>query len=174
MLFRSPTDVRAVIDALSADYARLSPADAADFSTEHASVIGTNLKEYFDLVSAIKARYAGTPIGASESIIAPLAQATGLELITPAALLSAVSEGSDPTAQDKATADAQIAGHQIEVYVYNTQNDTPDVQRQVSAARSAGIPVVTVTETLTGTSFQDWQVRQLRDLSQALAKATGR
>jgi len=46
----------------------------------------------------------------------------------------------------------------------------------VAAARRQGIGIATVTETLTpaGASFQAWQVRQLRGLQQALAKATGR
>jgi len=172
----SPADVRRVIDEITADYARLDPADAPFFAAQHATVLGTNLKEYFGLVGDIKDRYAGTPVGASESIFSPLAQATGLDLLTPATFLSAISEGSDPTPQDKATIDAQIQNHQIKVYVYNSQNATPDVQRQVAAARAAGIPITTVTETLTpaGASFQDWQVRQLRELSQALATATGR
>ena len=52
----------------------------------------------------------------------------------------------------------------------------PDVSAQVAAAKPAGIPVATVTETLTpaGASFQDWQVRQLTALESALAPATGR
>ena len=62
--------------------------------------------------------------------------------------LEAISEGTDPTAADKATIDDQIADKQIKVYVYNSQNSTPDVQHQVSAAKAAGIPVTTVTETL--------------------------
>ena len=37
---------------------------------------------------------------------------------------------------------------QIKIYVYNSQNATPDVPAQVQAARAAGIPVATVTETL--------------------------
>ena len=60
--------------------------------------------------------------------------------------------------------------------MYNSQNATPDVQAQVDAARGKGIPVTTITETLTpaGASFQDWQVSQLTALKQALAQATGK
>ena len=60
--------------------------------------------------------------------------------------------------------------------MYNSQNATPDVQAQVDAARAKGIPVTTITETLTpaGASFQDWQVAQLTALKQALAQATGK
>ena len=90
--------------------------------------------------------------------------------------MNAISEGTDLTAADKATADAQIKNKQIKVYVFNTQNATPDVQAEVDAAKAAGIPVATVTETLAPASatFQDWQVAQLKDLQAALAKATGK
>ncbi|MDT5035994.1 MAG: zinc/manganese transport system substrate-binding protein, partial [Micromonosporaceae bacterium] len=83
---------------------------------------------------------------------------------------------ADPTAADKATVDRQIKDKQIRVYVYNSQNATPDVQAQVDAAKKAGIPVSTITETMTpaGASFQDWQVAQLTALKQSLAQATGR
>jgi zinc/manganese transport system substrate-binding protein len=172
----NPADVRTVIDAITADYQKIDPADGGYFTAQHNTVINTNLKAYFDLISQIKASYAATPVGASESIFAMLAPALGLNLLTPPAFLRAISEGTDPSAADKATIDAQIHNKQIKVYVYNSQNATPDVQAQVNAAKAAGIPVTTITETLipAGASFQDWQVTQLTALKQALAQATRR
>ena len=170
----NPDDVRRVVDRITADLKRAAPAEAAYFDAQHATVLATNLKPYFDSVARIKATYAGTPVGASESIFAMLAPATGLRLLTPPTFLTAISEGNDPTAQDKATIDQQIKSKQIKVYVYNKQNATPDIQAQVTAAKAAGIPVTTITETLTpaGASFQEWQVAQLTALEQALATAT--
>jgi zinc/manganese transport system substrate-binding protein len=172
----NPDDVRKVIDQITADYKKAAPAHAAFFDTQHATVLNTNLKAYFDLINQIKTSYSGTPVGASESIFAMLAPATGLNLLTPASFLTAISEGSDPTAADKATVDTQIKNKQIKAYVYNSQNATPDVQVQVNEAKAAGIPVTTITETLTpaGASFQDWQSAQLTTLKQTLAQATGR
>lgn len=90
--------------------------------------------------------------------------------------LDAMSEGSDPTAKDKATIDHQIKSKQTKIYVYNSQNSTPDVQEQVKETKAQGIPVATVTETPTpaGVSFQQWQTTQLRGIERALAKATGK
>ncbi len=172
----NPDDVRQVIDQIPADYKKADPAYAAFFDTQHATVLRTNLKAYFDTIDEIRANYAGTPVGASESILAMLAPAPRLDLLTPPGFLAAISEGSDPTAQDKATIDHQIRTRQIKVYVYNSQNATPDVQAQVHEARAAGIPVTTITETLVpaGASFQDWQVAQLNALKQALGQATGK
>jgi zinc/manganese transport system substrate-binding protein len=172
----NPGDVRRVVDRITDDLSRLDPADAGYFATRHDTLLSTELKPYFDTIAEIRANYAGTPVGASESIFAMLAPALGLNLLTPPALLTAISEGSDPTARDKSTVDRQLRGRQIKVYVYNSQNATPDVRAQVDLARSVGIPVTAITETPTpaGASFADWQVAQLAALEQALGQATGK
>lgn len=171
----SPADVHRVVDEMTADYKRLSPSDAAYFDERHRAFTTTALSRYDGLIAGIKARFSGVAVGASESIFSPLADALGLNLLTPRTLLDATSEGSDPTAADKATSEAQIRTHQIKVYVFNSQNSTPDVQAEVDLAKTNGVPVVAVTETLTPAtaSFQDWQSSQLEDLEHALAQAVG-
>jgi zinc/manganese transport system substrate-binding protein len=172
----SPDNVHQVIEKITADYKKIDPADAAYFDQRKTDFETKALGEYNQLVSQIKAKYAGTPIGASESIVTPLAEGLGLKMLTPETFLDAISEGTDPTAQDKATIDQQIKNKQIKIYVYNSQNSTPDVQAQVNAAKAAGIQVTTVTETLdpAGDTFQQWQVGELKGIEQALAKATGK
>jgi zinc/manganese transport system substrate-binding protein len=172
----SPSDVENVADAMTAALKKADPQDAAYFDTQRSTFETTGLAKYHQLISEIKTKYAGTPVGASESIFAPLSDALGLDLITPPSFLKAISEGTDPSAADKSTIDAQISGKKIKVYVFNSQNSTPDVSAQVSAAKKQRIPVAAVTETLSpkGASFQDWQSGQLQALESALAQATGR
>ena len=172
----NPDDVQRVINQLVVDYQRIDPADASYFLAQQAAFETTALADYKAAVADIRTRYAGTPIGASESIVAMITPALGLDLVTPAEFLTAISQGTEPTAVDKATADDQIKGRQIKVYVYNRQNATPDVQAQIDEARVQGIPVTTITETMTPstTSWQQWQTAQLTSLRAALAKATGR
>jgi zinc/manganese transport system substrate-binding protein len=168
--------VNAVIDAITNALQQADPADAAYFDTQRQAYRADGLKRYNDLRAQIQRQYGGTPVGASESIFAPLAEDLGLKLLTPESFLDAISEGSDLTAKDKATVDQQITGKQIKVFVFNAQNSTPDVAALVAKAKKAGIPVSTVTETLTpkGTSFQEWQATQLQGLADALAQATGK
>jgi zinc/manganese transport system substrate-binding protein len=172
----SPGNVQQVIAAIVADYKRLDPKDAGYFDRRRTVFETKSLAAYKGEIAAIRRTYAGVPVGASESIFAPLAQALGLKLLTPYSFLKAISEGTEPTAQDKATIDGQIARKEIKVWVFNSQNSTPDVQRLTDEARKQGIPVTTITETLTPAtaSFEAWQVAQLRALRAALAKATGR
>jgi len=172
----SPANVHQVIEQIAADYAKLDPADATYFQQRKETFENQTLSQYNQLISTIKTKYAGTKVGASESIFAMLAPALGLDLITPPSFLRAISEGTDVSAADKQLIDRQIKDHEIQIYVYNSQNSTPDIQTQVNEAKAAGIPVTTVTETLSpaGVSFQDWQVKQLLGIQQALAQATGK
>jgi zinc/manganese transport system substrate-binding protein len=172
----SPGDVQRVIDAIVADYRRLDPKDAGYFEQQKRSFETHGLRRYKQLILTIRRNYRGVPVGASESIFAPLAEALGLNLITPPSFLRAISEGSEPTAADKTTIDRQIARKRVKVWVYNSQNSTPDVARITDDARKRGIPVTTITETLSpaSTSFQAWQVGQLEALAAALHRATGR
>jgi zinc/manganese transport system substrate-binding protein len=171
----NPTDVHTVIAAITAAYKAADPADATYFAAQQESYETTGLAQYDSIINQIKTTYAGTPVGASESIFAMIAPALGLNLITPPTFLRAISEGTDPTSADKTTIDNQIKTAAIKVYVYNSQNATPDVQAQVDEAKAAGIPVTTITETLSPSSatFQDWQVAQLVALQAALKTAKG-
>jgi zinc/manganese transport system substrate-binding protein len=172
-MWYSPTFVRNVIDAITAQLQRLDSADTSYLTSLHDTYLTTGLKQYDDLRAEIKQKYSGAPVGATESIFAYLAFDLGLNLISPPGFLKAISEGTDPTAADKATMDAQIASKQIKVLVFNSQNSTPDVQALVDKARAKGIPVTSVTETLdpANLTFQDWQSKQLQALLGALASA---
>ena len=174
-LWYSPAAVHEIVDRIAAAYERLDPADRAYFERRRRDFQTRALARYDQLIGAIRAQYAGAPVGYSESIFEPLGTSLGLRLMTPAGFAKAVAEGTDVTAQDKRTVDAQATGRQIEVWVYNRQNVTPDVQRANETARAQRIPVVTVTETLSpaGTSFQAWQVAQLERLRAALRRASG-
>jgi len=172
----SPSSLQTVIAQITADYQRLDPKDSAYFDREQASFETRSLASYHRLIAEIRARYAGVPVGYSESIFVPLGHALGLNLLTPPGFADAIAEGSDVSAADKETVDAQAQHHEIKVWIYNSQNVTPDVQRVGQLARAARIPIATITETLSPASdtFEQWQVAQLEGLQRALHQATGR
>ena len=169
----SPSSVQRVVAQITADFKKADPGHAAYFDRRREALEAEGLAEYDALISRIKARYAGTPVGASESIFEPLASALGLELISPPGFLDAIAEGTEPSPSDKAAVDRQIEDREIGIWVYNSQNATPDVQRLNDEAKAAGIPIATVTETLTpeGAGFQNWMTRELREIEAALARA---
>ncbi len=172
----SPSNVHTVIDRIVADYDKRLPADAGYFAAQQKRFETQALARYNDLIAQIRARYAGVPVGYSESIFQPLGEALGLKLLTPYSFAKAVAEGGEVSAQDKQTVDRQASHREIKVWIFNSQNVTPDVQRVGEQAKAARIPIVTVTETLSPASdtFEQWQVAQLEEMARALHQATGR
>jgi zinc/manganese transport system substrate-binding protein len=86
--------------------------------------------------------------------------------------MDGIAEGTEPSPSEKATADHQLVDREIGLWVYNSQNATPDVKRLNEAAEGNGIPIATVTETLTpeGASFQAWMVKELEGIDKALGE----
>ena len=172
----SPANVDSVAYHITADLSKLDPRNANYYSRRLASFETTDLARYHRLITHIRRRYADVPVGASESIFAVQAPALGLDLITPASFMKAVSEGTEVSAQDTISTQDQITRHQIKVWIYNSQNVTPQIQRLNSLARANHIPIATITETLTPehATFEQWQVAQLERIENALHEATGR
>jgi zinc/manganese transport system substrate-binding protein len=171
-----PAEVLVVARTIAADLARLDSTHGTYFATQLRRFDTQGLATYHQLIAQIKASYSGVPVGASESIFALQAPALGLHLVTPNSFMKAISEGTEVTAQDTITAERQITQHQIKVWVYNSQNVTPEIRRLNGLAAAAHIPIATVTETLSPqtASFQQWQTAQLSRLQAALRQATGR
>ena len=175
-MWYNPDYVTAVANKIRDDLKALDPADSAAFDQSAQSFLTTGLKQYHDLIAAIKAKYSGTSVGATESIFAYLAPALGLNLVTPYSYLKAVSEGTDISAADQATVEQQIRQKQIKVLVYNSQNTPNNIQTLIALAKANNIPVATITETLSPATatFQAWQSAQLQGIQSALAQATGK
>ncbi len=171
-----PAEVTRVANTITDDLTGLDPSDAGYFEHRNAIFQTEALGPYHRAIETIRARYAGTAVGASESIFAPMAPALGLDLITPPGFMKSISEGTDVTAQDTLVAERQIDARRIRVWIYNVQNETPAVERLTALARAHGIPTVAVTETLSPetASFEQWQLAQLERLQSALHEATGR
>ena len=175
-MWYNPDYVTTVANKIRDDLKALDPTDAAAFDQSAQAFLTTGLAHYHDLIAAIKAKYSGVPVGATESIFSYLAPALGLNLVTPYSYLKAVSEGQDISAADQATVEQQINQKQIKVLIYNSQNTPNNIQALINRAMANHIPVATITETLTPAtaSFQDWQSAQLQGIQTALAKATGK
>ena len=164
-----------MIDQISADYSERSPATAAYFERQQAAskTIAGPLQA---IDREIKARYHGTPVGASESIFAPLAPALGLRLLTPSG--SSTRSRREPSRRlpRRRRPISQINTHRIKVWVYNSQNATPDVQRLNDAAKSRRDPHHDRHRDADARRRQlpGLAVARAREPAGALARATGR
>jgi zinc/manganese transport system substrate-binding protein len=167
----NPDWVEKVADRITADYKAMDSADSSYF-TQQRQAFATALKPYHDAIAHIRSTFSGVPVGSTESIFVYMAQALGVNLISPPEFMQAISEGSDPPAQTVAQFQDQISHHQIKLLVYNTQTSTPITDNLKQLATKNGIPVVGISETVepTTASFQDWQTRQLNSLQAGLSR----
>jgi zinc/manganese transport system substrate-binding protein len=166
----SPDYVVKVADGITTQYRSIDSADAGYFDQRRAE-FATALGPYTDEIGKVKLKYAGTPVGATESIFVYLAAALSLKLTTPAEFMNAVAEGNDPPASAVVAFQDQITANQIKVLVYNVQTTTAVTTTVKSLAASHHIPSVGVSETLLPASltFQDWQLKQITSLEVALS-----
>ena len=175
-MWYNPDYVTSIVGKIRDDLKAIDPADAGAYDQSAQQYLETGLKQYFGLISDIKAKYSGTPVGSTESIFAYMAPALGLNIITPYSYMKAVSEGEEISATDEATVEQQIDQKQIKILVYNSQNTPPNIQILLDKAKAQGIPIATITETLVPetATFQDWQSAQLQGIEDALQQATGK
>ena len=165
-----PDDVQQVINQITSDFQLLDPADAVYFSAQQMALENA-LTPYRQLIQSIKQTYGGTEIGGTENIVVYLADALGLDLISPPDFMNAVSEGNDPPTQSVAAFEQQINQRQISVLIYNNQTATAVTTNLEQLVTAQGIPVVGISETMEppDTTFQDWQYAQLTALQRALS-----
>lgn len=168
-LWYRPSAVTAVADAVTAELSKIDPQTRAYF-TDRRAAFTTALQPYTRLINTIKAHGGGKTYAATEGIFTYMADALGLVNKTPQGYRRAAARESDPSPADvQAFLDA-LAGHRIDVLIYNpqTEGSIPDQIR--AAAEGANVPVVTVTETVPQdqTTFAGWQDTQLTKLAKAL------
>jgi len=171
----SPYYVNDTVKAMYSDLTSIDPADTAYFTQQYSS-LNASLGVYNARISEIKHQFAGRKVASTESIFVYLANATGLDLVSPPAFMNAVAEGNDPPAQSVVQFQQLIQNGTVSVLIYNAQTVTPLTQNMKAMAAAKGIPTVAVTETIQppDVPFQVWMNAELISLQNALnAQALG-
>jgi len=156
----------AILDAL----VRIDPANATSYRNWYRA-FQASLPPLTQAIGGLKGRYAGTPVAATEPVFGYMAQAAGLNVITPMEFQKAIEEGQDPPAAAIAQMEDHLKKRQVRLLLYNTQTVSPITNRVRDLAKQAGVPVVGVSETLPpGKSFQQWMLSQLEQVRLALSQ----
>lgn len=167
-------NISAIAQSITNALTTVDPADAAMFQN-NLSAFQSSLVPITTKMAEIKAQFAGTPVGLTETIYLYQTGPMGLEVLTPFDFEKAIAEGNDPSAQSVDTTDQQVSEKQIKVLIFNSQTVTPITTNLENSANANGIPVVPVSETMPpGDTYQTWMLNELNNLQQALAQATGR
>jgi zinc/manganese transport system substrate-binding protein len=131
----------------------------------------TSLAPLRQEVATIRSRFHGVPVAYTEPVPGYLVSAAGLRNLAPDSFTRPIEEGAEPSPAAVGAMSDLVSKHRIRVLLYNRQAVSPITAQVRDAARSAGIPVVGVTETLPpNLTFQQWQLRQVHALAAALAR----
>jgi zinc/manganese transport system substrate-binding protein len=168
----NPFYVNDTVHAMYEDLIKIDPSHASYYYTNYQalneSLAGPN--SYMALEAQVKATYSGTPVASTESIFVWMANATGLDLVSPSPFIEAVAAGTDPPTQSVATFQTQLENGSVKVLVYNIQTVTPLTECMLEIAGAKDIPIVRISETIQppGITFQQWMLGEVAALDNAL------
>jgi zinc/manganese transport system substrate-binding protein len=161
--------VDAVAAKIAADLGQLDPKNAQGY-TDRAAAFHTSLQGIAAITAKIAADHPKAPVLQTEPIGHYLLLAAGADDRTPHAFSEAVEQGTDPAPADLAAVQDLLRGKQVRALLYNIQTEDKTTKEVAATAKSAGVPVIEVAETLPqGLDYLQWQTRN----AQALATALG-
>jgi zinc/manganese transport system substrate-binding protein len=167
-LWYDPATMPAVAAAIAAKLAAIDPANAADYQANLAR-LDADLKKVADKAAAIKAKFGGAAVTATEPVYGYMAAALGLQMRNESFQLSVMND-TEPSARDTAAMEGDLKGRKVKVFFYNSQVTDPLTSRLLAIANKAGVPVVGVTETEPkGKSFSAWMLSELEATEKALS-----
>lgn len=166
----SPYYVNDTIHAMYEDLIAIDPAYTSYYTQQYTN-LNASLAQYNQRISDIKSQFSGAKVASTEDIFAYLANATGLDLVSPPAFMQAVAEGTDPPAQSVVQFQQQLESGNVRVLVYNEQTVTPLTDNMRTLATQNNVTVVGVTETIEppDIAFQVWMNTELINLQNALS-----
>ncbi len=171
-----PAYVNRTVHQMYADLVSVDSSNAGYYELQYSN-LNASLHMYNSRINEIRQKFSGTKVASTESIFEYLANATGLDLISPPAFMNAVSEGIDPPASSRVEFEQQIVNASspgnATVLVDNQQTITPLTEGIKGIAAQHGIPIVAVTETIQppDVSFEEWMNVELISLQNALQES---
>jgi zinc/manganese transport system substrate-binding protein len=167
-LWYDPAAMPAVARALAEALAAADPAHKDDFAARLATFLAS-LAPLDAKIAAIRNKYAGTVVTATEPVFGAMAQVLKLSMTNERFQL-AVMNDTEPSARDVAAFERDLKDRKVRVLFYNKQAATKLVQHLIALARASKISVVGITETApVGVSYQDWMQNELDETERALA-----
>jgi zinc/manganese transport system substrate-binding protein len=169
-LWYDPKTMPAVAKAMAADLSELLPAHKAYFRANLAK-FSRSLRPWLTAIAQFKATYPGTPVATTEPVADYLLQAMGIDNLTPFSFQADIMNGVDPSPQDISGEKAFLTDHKVKAFVYNQQVTDALTTSIRDTARTAGVPLAAVYETMPtpGYSYQSWMLAEVHAIERAVA-----
>jgi zinc/manganese transport system substrate-binding protein len=167
-LWYEPGTMPAVAGAVASALAKADPAHADDYAVRLKTFVAS-LAAINEKIAALRAKFAGVPVTATEPVFGYMADALALKMRNERLQL-AIMNDTEPSARDIAAFERDLKTHKVRALFYNKQASNKLVQHLVEVARGSNIPVIGVTETCPpDLTFQEWMHGELDASGRALA-----
>jgi zinc/manganese transport system substrate-binding protein len=158
--------VKKVADKVAAELGAIDP--------DNKDTYADNAKAFDGRIDELTTKAAAVPDGkvvATEPVAKYLLDAAGLTDVTPPDFSEAIEEETDPPVAAVADTMDLVTGKQIVALVNNEQTETNVTDQLNDAAKTAGIPIVNVSETLPPgvTDYVEWMTKQVDAVAGAVA-----
>lgn len=168
-IWYDPATMPVLARSLAAALVRLDPAHAAGYRDRLAG-FERSLAPLAGRIAALRHKYVGAPVTATEPVFGYMAEALGLEMRNQRFQL-AVMNGTEPSAADIAAFEQDLKSRTVKLLLYNTQTSDALTRQMRAIAEEAGVPVVGVSETEpAGKDYQAWMGSQLDAIDRALSR----
>jgi zinc/manganese transport system substrate-binding protein len=170
-VFYDLATAKAVAAGIADHLATDDPANAGAYR-DNATAFGTQADAIAASEREIGRKHPGAAVVATEPVAHYLLANAGITDRTPESFASAIEEGDDPSPADVAAMLDLINGHQVSAVVLNKQTETPLTNQIQDTARNAGVPIITVAETLQdGLDYLGWQRKTVQEFADQLDRA---
>lgn len=168
-LWYAPGTMPSLARVLTAELTRRDPSHADAYRKRHNEFVDS-LTPLSEKIAALKARFAGTPVTATEPVFGYMAAALGLEMRNDGFQL-AIMNDTEPSPRQVAAFENDLRRRTVKVLIYNSQVSDDTTSRLKRIAEQSGVPIIGVTETMpAGTTYVQWMATQLDALQAALSK----
>ncbi len=167
-LWYDPATMPAVAKRMAGDLGSLQPDHRAYFQ-QRLAAFDASLRPWLSAISTFKAHHPDTPVAVTEPVADYLLRAMGVNIVTPFVFQADVMNGVDPSPQGITQEEGFMTNHNAKVFCYNEQvvdSLTTSIRQK---ARSSGIPVVAVYETMpaSGYDYQSWMMAEVGAIESA-------
>ncbi|HYQ63239.1 metal ABC transporter solute-binding protein, Zn/Mn family [Actinophytocola sp.] len=158
--------VRKVADKVATELGAIDPSNKDTYAG--------NAKAFDAKLDALATRAAAIPDGkvvSTEPVAHYLLDTAGIADVTPPEFSEAIEEETDPPVIAVADTTDLITKKRVVALVNNDQTETNVTNQLISAARTAGVPVVDVSETLPPgvTDYVEWMTKEVDSLAGAVS-----
>ena len=140
---------------------------------QRAQAFKDSMKTVLERIIAIKARYDGTSVTATEPVFGYMCGALGFKMLN-YDFQVAIMNDTEPSADETAAFEKCLTAKSVKLLFYNSQVTDPTTERIKKIAQTSGVPIVGVTETQPPErkDYVDWMLHELNAVEAGLADNT--